>query len=361
VAALDDLIFSVAIFAFGLSLMAFVRAFKTTLPRISSRLPRRVLIFMIPLIAFIIILFVIEKFDISTTVLIGTGLMVMTPLALTAAGECINEKAGVVNIGLEGMLLITALAGAYGARYFNSWAGGLFLGTLIGTIIGFLFAVICVYGRAHQVIAGIGINILAAGLVPYLLMAIWAFPGIHVLPNELKMPLLSTPLGLLSPIVFVAVGVAIAAHFILHRTLWGLRVIAAGEKPEAVDVAGVSVNRIRLITCVLGGTLCGLAGAFMSVAWFGAVTKEMVAGRGFIALACVVFAGLEPLLALAGAFIFGFAEGLAYTIMVTPGVKAVIPVEFIHMIPYITTLVVVTAVIGRRGFPQASGKPYIRE
>jgi simple sugar transport system permease protein len=141
----------------------------------------------------------------------------------------------------------------------------------------------------------------------------------------------------------------------------GFRIKAAGESPEAVDVAGVRIDLIRIFTSTIGGALCGLGGAFMPLGWFGSITKEMTAGKGFIALACVVFSGLEPLLALAAAFIFGFAGGFAYAVAITPGVKEVIPFYFVNMIPYIITLLVVAIVIGRRRFPSAIGRPYTRE
>jgi len=232
----------------------------------------------------------------------------------------------------------------------------------MGALIGFIFGIISVYGRANQIVAGMGINILGGGLLAYLLMAVWAFPGIHLVRKELWVLTVSTPLGRLSPIIFVGIIAAIIAHILLHKTLFGLRIRAAGEKPEAVDVAGVRVDRIRIFTCTLGAALCGLGGAFLALGWFGGIVKEISAGRGFIALAIVVFAGLEPLIALAGAFIFGFTEGLAFTVMVMPEVKAIpfIP-YFLRMLPYIIPLVVVIVVIGRRAFPRAIGKPYIRE
>ncbi|HDN80939.1 MAG TPA: ABC transporter permease, partial [Chloroflexi bacterium] len=234
-------------------------------------------------------------------------------------------------------------------------------GAFVGAIIGFLFGIISVYGKADQVVAGMGINIFALGFVPFLLMAIWAFPGIHLFPRELMVRPLYTPIGRVSPVTILAIIIVILAHILLHKTVLGFRIKAAGERPEAADVAGIRVDLIRIFTATLGGALCGLGGAFMPLAWFGGVVKEISAGRGFIALACVVFAGLEPLLALAASFIFGFAEGFAYAVAVTPGVKEVIPFYFVNMIPYITTLVVVALVIGQRRFPAASGQPYTRE
>jgi len=293
--------------------------------------------------------------------LLEATLLAMTPLALTAIGECINEQAGVVNIGLEGILLITAVVGVYGAEVFGSGSAGLLVGVLAGAFIGFLFGVISTYGKADQVIAGTGINLFAYGFVPFLLVALWAFPGIHVFPKELKLQPLRTPVISISYVTIITVIIAIVSHFLLHKTTFGLRIKAAGEKPEAVDVAGLNVDHIRIIASTFGGALTGLAGAFLPLAWFGTLVKEISAGRGFIALACVVVAGLEPLLAIAAAFIFGFAEGFAYSVGVTPGVKEKIPFYFVHMIPYITTIIVVAVAIGEKRFPKALGKPYRRE
>jgi len=297
--------------------------------------------------------------------LLETTLIAMTPLTLAATGECINEKAGVINIGIEGIFLIAALSGVYWAEIFQSGVLGLVFGSLTGALIGFFLGVMSVYGKADQIIAGMGINLLAIGLVPFLLMAIWAFPGIHIFPRELMVPRvrLDTPQGLfsMSPVTLLAIGAAILAYVLLHRTLLGLRIRAVGERPEAVDVAGVSVARVRILTSTLGGALAGLGGAFMPLGWFGGLTKEMSAGRGYIALAAVVFAGLNPLLALAGAFLFGFSEALAFTIVVTPGIKDLVPFYFVQMTPYLVTIVALVLVLGGRRFPRAIGRPYRRE
>lgn len=322
---------------------------------------RRLFWFLAGIIFVIIFIYGIYKFGFSPKSLLETTLLSMTPLALTAVGECINEKAGVVNIGLEGILLITSVTGVFGAELFNSGVSGLIFGALTGAIIGLIFGVVSVYARADQVVAGMGINIFALGFVPYLLMSIWAFPGIHIFPKRLKIRPLFTPFGQLNYVSIAAIIIAILAHILLNKTVLGFRIKAAGEKPEAVDVAGIRIDWIRIFTSTLGGALCGLGGAFMPLAWFGGVTKEISAGRGFIALACVVFSGLEPLLALLAALIFGFAGGFAYSVAVTPGIKEIIPFYFINMIPYITTLLVVAIAIGRRRFPSASGRPYTRE
>ncbi len=332
------------------------------LSSIKGRAPRaRIVWLFVGVILFTILIYALEVFDLSPVSLLESGLLAMTPLALTAVGECINEKSGVVNIGLEGMLLISSVTGVYGAEYFGNAILGLLVGALTGAFIGFVFGAVSVYGKADQVVAGMGINIFALGFVQYLLMSIWGFPGIHLVQRKLKIRPLYTPIGQLSIVTIFAIIAAALAHIFLYKTVLGFRIRATGESPEAVDVAGVRVDRVRILSSTLGGALCGLGGAFLPLAWFGAVVKEISAGRGFIALACVVFAGLEPLLALTAAFIFGFAEGFSFAVAVTPGVKEIVPFYFVNMIPYITTLVIVTIAIGRKRFPKASGVPYRRE
>jgi ABC-type uncharacterized transport system permease subunit len=303
----------------------------------------------------------LERVGLPPVSLLETGLLAMTPLALAAVGECLNEKAGLVNIGLEAIFMVTATVGVWFAEVGRSGTVGLLAGAAGGALLGFGLGAVSVYGKADQVIAGMGLNVFALGFVPFLLISLWAFPGIHVFPNELMVPRIRTPVGQLSPVTLAAVLVALAAHLLLHRTVLGFRIQAVGERPEAVDVAGLRVDRLRLLTATVGGALAGLGGAFLPLGWFGALVKEISAGRGFIALACVVFAGLEPLLALGAALLFGLADGFASAVAVTPGVKERVPFYFVSMIPYVVTLAVVAAVIGRRRFPSTVGRPYARE
>lgn len=303
----------------------------------------------------------LERAGLPPVSLLETGLLAMTPLALAAVGECLNEKAGLVNIGLEAIFMVSATVAVWFAEVGRSGYTGLLGGAAVGALLGLGLGAVSVYGRADQIIAGMGLNVFALGFVPFLLISLWAFPGIHVFPNELMVPRVSTPVGQVSPVTLAAVALAVLAHLLLHRTVLGFRIRAVGEKPEAVDVAGLRVDRLRLLTATVGGALAGLGGAFLPLGWFGALVKEISAGRGFIALACVVFAGLEPLLALAAALLFGLADGFASAVAVTPGVKERVPFYFVAMIPYALTLGVVAAVIGRRRFPSTVGRPYARE
>ena len=288
------------------------------------------------------------------------SLHAMVPITLAAIGETIEESAGLFNIGLEGMLLISALTGALGAEYTGSAVGGLLVGLSTGALLGLVFGVINTYWKGDQLITGVGINLFALGFVAFMLVNLGA-PGFHTVPRDVQIKLIPLGVGALSPLVLVTVVMAFVVYWLLHRTQLGIRIKAVGENPAAADVAGISVNAVRLGTAIAAGALVGLAGAYLSVDWFGAVTKEVSAGRGFIALATVVFSGLNPLLALVGGFIFGFFDGFATWVATYPKIKEIIPWQFVAMAPYIVTLLVVAGVIGRVRFPKALGTPYFRE
>ena len=288
------------------------------------------------------------------------SLHAMVPITLAAIGETIEESAGLFNIGLEGILLFGALAGALGAQASGSALIGLFTGMGVGALIGLVFGTISTSLRGSQLISGVGINLLALGFVA-LMLSVMGAPGFHSVAREVQVPLIPLGIGNLSPLVPITVIVAIGVWWLLRRTQLGIWIRAVGENPAAADVAGIRVNRVRLGAAVAAGVLAGLAGAYLSIDWFGAVTKEITAGRGFIALAIVVFSGLNPLLALLGGFIFGFFDGLATWVATYPGIKDIIPWQFVAMTPYVVTLAVVAGMIGRVRFPSALGVPYMRE
>jgi simple sugar transport system permease protein len=225
--------------------------------------------------------------------LLRISLHAMVPITLTAVGEIIGETAGLFNIGLEGALLLSAFAGAIGAE-FGGPLFGLLVGMVVGSCLGLLFSVINTYWKGTQMITGIGINLFAVGIVAFGLIKLGA-PGFHDVPKVSELAKLQTPIGAVSPMIFVALIVPFIAYWFLKRTRAGLILKAVGEAPEAADVAGLNINLIRLLATTFGGALAGLGGAYMSVCWIGSVTKDISAGRGFIALATVVFSGLNPL------------------------------------------------------------------
>jgi simple sugar transport system permease protein len=226
--------------------------------------------------------------------------------------------------------------------------------------MGLVFGWVCTYFKGIQLIAGVGINLFAAGLVTFWLIHL-GVPGHHAVAAESQMVNISTPYGDFSPMIFVAITLPVLIYILLFRTKLGLKIRAVGENPQAADVAGIKIHLLRLLSTAAGASLAGLAGAYISIDWLGSVTKEISAGRGFIALATVVFSGLNPLLALLGGFIFGFFENLAVWVATMPAVQKVIPWQFVAMAPYAVTLLVVTGVIGRARFPAAMGIPYERE
>ncbi len=296
--------------------------------------------------------------DYIAGILLGS-LHAMVPITLTASGEVVGESAGLFNIGLEGIILVSAMTGALGAEA-GGPAVGLVVGLATGFAIGLIFGWVCTYFNGVQLIAGVGINLFAAGLVAFWLIHL-GVPGHHAVAAEHQLANIATPYGDLSPMILVAIALPVFIYLLLFRTKLGLKIRAVGENPQAADVAGIKIHLTRLLATAAGASLAGLAGAYISIDWLGSVTKEISAGRGFIALATVVFSGLNPLLVLLGGFIFGFFDNLAVWVSTMPAVQKVIPWQFIAMAPYAVTLLVVAGVIGRAKFPAAIGMPYQRE
>jgi len=282
----------------------------------------------------------------------------MTPIALTAVGEVIAEKSGVVNIGLEGILLISAWTSVYASLYWGGWPAGYLVGLLTGLLLGLLHAAIAVYARGDQIIAGIGLNIAAAGGTTLATRAVWG--NYAQSPRVPQMPPSVTIMGQrVSIMVFAAVIIAFLAWWLLEKTRMGLKIKAVGDDPRAADALGISVEKTRLLATVLGGGLAGLAGAYMSIDYLGSFVKLMSAGRGFIALAAVAFSGWDPLGALLGSIIFGFGDALGRYYSITSGATA--NAYLYYTIPYILTLLAVAATAWRAKMPRALGQPYKRE
>ncbi|AIU70428.1 ABC transporter permease [Thermococcus eurythermalis] len=296
------------------------------------------------------------------SLLLGS-LAAMVPIALTSIGAVISERAGVVNIGYEGILMFSAFFGAMFAELAgNGWVG-LLGGALVGMLLGALHGILTVYLKGDHVIPGIGLNLLAAGAVAFGIFAYWGTAGQHQVPSNVQIePLWMDAFGnSLSPMVPITIVIAIIAWWVLFKTPFGLRIRAVGENPEAADALGINVELYRFTAVLIASALAGIAGAYLSVDWLGTVTKTISAGRGFIALANMVFSGWNPLVALGGAFLFGFFDNLAIYIQNNPWLAGTIPWQFIATLPYVVTLVVVAGIIGKARPPKADGKPYKRE
>lgn len=310
---------------------------------------------------------------IDIVILLLLSSQAMVPIALTAIGEVFAEKSGVVNIGLEGILLLSAFGAVVGGEFFVDLSNGngfmltlapwlgMLSGVLMGLFIGLIHGLIGIYWKGDQIVSGVGINIFALGVVGFGIPAIWNVKGQHQVDSLAVFQGLQTSWGKFSYVIPVVLLAAVFTYWMMHKTAFGLRVKAVGENPEAADIAGISVNKTRLLAVLYGSALGGLAGAYMSLDWTTSITKNLPAGRGFIALATVVFSKLNPLLALLGAAVFGFFDVLSTWISTIPAINQVVPFYFVRMIPYVATLIVVAGAIGRARFPKATAQPYRRE
>ncbi len=298
------------------------------------------------------------ELDIVMSILIQST-WAMMPILLASLGEILTERSGVVNIGLEGIMLLSALFAVYVAdTTLNPWLG-VATAIAVGALIGLIHGVIAVYLKGDQIISGLGINTFAAGFVAYAIDVFWHVRGYYTPKPEAKVPKIP---GLeISPLFIASIVVAALLFILLYKTRTGLAIRACGENPEAADVVGVNVELVRLLSTVAGSALTGLAGAVLSIDWLAAITKQLPAGRGFIALAIVNFANWNPLYALLGSAIFGalwtateYMKNLAY-------ITRVIPIPLLNTVPYIATLAVVAGVIGKSRPPRSVGVPYRRE
>jgi ABC-type uncharacterized transport system permease subunit len=288
-----------------------------------------------------------------------------TPLIFAALGGMFSERSGVVNIGLEGLMLISAFAGVVGASFTGSALVGLGFGLAAGLIFALIHALMCITFEADQIISGTAIILLALGGTGFLMVQIFGsggtsprVPGFKEVPIPLlsDIPLIGPALFNQSLLVYLMYALIPITWFVVFRTPFGLRLRATGEVPEAVDTAGVSVARMRYYGVALSGLLAACGGVYLSMGILSAFTEGMTGGRGFIALAALIFGRWNPIGAAGAALLFGF--GLAVTYQVP---QEVIPLEFIQMLPYVLTIVALAVFGGRAIAPAAIGKPYRKE
>ena len=283
---------------------------------------------------------------ILTVAFLLSALRLATPLLLAALGGLYSERSGVINIALEALLL----AGAFTAATVTHYSGNPWLGLLAaiaaGVAVSLVHAVVCIRFRADQVVTGTALNIVFLGLPQLLAGALFASTGATPqLPKEQLLPL---------PPMLLAFALVPLSWYVLDRTRFGLRVRAVGENPEAADTAGVDVARVRYLGVLLSGALAAVGGAYLSIGQASLFTRNMSAGRGFIALAALIFGNWRPVPTMLACLLFGAAEALSIQMQ---GVSRV-PVQFIQMIPYVLTLVVLAGFIGRSRPPRALGIPY---
>lgn len=293
---------------------------------------------------------------------IGITLMYSTPLIFGALGGVISERAGVVNIGIEGMMTIGALAGA-GVSYLT---GSAWLGFLCAGLAGGLFACLHAFAgvtlKADQNVSGIALNLLGPGIAVFLARVIWdgatQSPTVNTLPKlfgeNAFQGTIWTNLNVDITVV-IALAATIIMWFVLYKTKWGLRIRACGEHPAAADTLGINVDRTRFICVIISGVLAGFGGASITLAIMSQFTQTAVAGQGFIALAAVIFGKWTPQGAYLACLLFGMSRALV--VMLGGGVVP-IPSQLLACLPYVITLIVLILFVGKSVSPKADGVPY---
>jgi ABC-type uncharacterized transport system permease subunit len=281
--------------------------------------------------------------------LIASTIRLSTPLILAALGGLYSERCGVINIALEGMMLAGAFTAAVVTVFtHNPWVG-LLAAVIAGAMVAALHAVATINYRADQVVSGAAINILFLGVPALLSGALFESTGATPqLPLDRTLP--DAP-------VYLAFVLAAVTAYVIYRTRFGLRLRAVGENPEAALAAGVSVSRTRYAGVLISGALAALGGAYLSIGQSSLFTRNMTAGRGFIALAALIFGKWDPVGTLVACLFFGFAEAVADRMQG----NVYVPNQFIQMIPYVLTMVVLAGWIGRATPPKALGTPYVKE
>jgi general nucleoside transport system permease protein len=312
------------------------------------------------------------KGDIFNAALIAASLRAATPLAFAAIGGIFSERSGVVNIGLEGMMLTGAFFGIAVVGWTGQWELGIFAAMLGGGVLALIHAFFSIHLRADQIVSGTAINFIALGMTGYLFRSIYGTRGTPEL--EERIPTVSVPglrdipfvgevIGDMSLMIWMAILLVIVAYIVLFKTPIGLRIRSVGEHPRAADTVGISVFGVRYGAVVFSGMLAALGGAYLSFGFGGAFNENMTIGKGFIGLAAMIAGNWRPFPAFVICLLFGFSEGLARRLQ-AQGEALPTPldsVNFLQILPYVITLIALVGIIGRSRPPAAVGRPYIKQ
>lgn len=303
--------------------------------------------------------------------ILSASLQLATPILLGALSGVLCERAGVINIAIEGMMLGAAFTSVLVANWTGNIMFGLLAALAVGALLAAWHAVLSIQFKVGQIISGTVINIFATGLTNFLNQRVMqenqalnnqvTFPVIsQIFPELGKIPILGPLLFDQSPIVWAALILLVVIQVALFRTRWGLRTRAVGEHPRAADTLGVDVFRVRYVNVILGGIVAGLGGAYFTLGSVGRFDKLMTNGRGFIALAAMIFGNWTPIGSFASSLIFGFADALQVKLQILIG-QVNVPSEFLLMLPYIVTMVALAGVVGRVNPPAADGQAYEKQ
>lgn len=292
--------------------------------------------------------------------LIPITIRLTIPIALTAIGATFSERSGIINIGLEGMMLVGAFSGVVGVHLTGQPLMGIVFALVSGLLVGLLFAVLAVTYRANQVVCGVGLNILALGFTTVMIKVIWGKEGISgsvealpsiTVPLLHKIPVLGDLFAEQSIYFFILLFVIVGAWVLMFKTKVGLRLRAIGDHPQAARTAGINVTLYRYIFVVLSSILASLGGSYLSLEQTHAFVNDMVAGRGYMAMAANIFGGWHPLGSVGASMIFAFAQAVRFQLT-----HFNIPNQFIQMIPYVITLLALIALRRKSKAPEALGE-----
>ena len=302
----------------------------------------------------------------SLTGMLQATVVRAVPIALAAMAGILCERVAVINIGIEGMLLAGAFAGALFGSIFGNFFG-LILAVLVGGFFGFILAALVVTFRVDQIIAGVAINIFVLGITSFLTSHLLkSNPELNDAPvfKSINLPVLSD-IPVLGPVLFkqnifvyFSIFIVIISAYYLFKTAYGLRARAVGEHPKAAETLGISVLKTRFHHVIMGGMIAGFGGAWFTLGSVGRFDEGMTGGRGFIGLAAMIFGRWHPVGALFAALIFGFADSLQQKLAI---LRTPIPSEFLAMAPYLVTIIVVAGIVGNAKPPQAIGQAYVKE
>lgn len=297
--------------------------------------------------------------------MLSSTLVRATPIALAALCGVISERSAVINIGVEGIMLISALIAVIAATVSQNLYIGLICAVLAGGLVAALHAFLVIHFKVDQTVSSVAINIFGIGITSFIssrylqsagdtLNNSGTFPIITV-PILSKIPILGPMLFENNIIIYLMVLCVIVMHVTLFYTPWGLRTRAVGEHPKAADTLGINVYLVRYVNVIIGGLIAGLGGAYFTLGSVGRFDEAMTAGKGFIGLAAMIFGKWNPFGAFSSSLIFGFADSLQVKLQI---LRVPIPSEFLLMAPYIVTMIILTGVVGRAIPPAADGQPY---
>jgi general nucleoside transport system permease protein len=304
--------------------------------------------------------------QVFTASLIASMLVFATPLTFAAIGGMFSERSGVVNIGLEGMMLMGAFWGIWGADKSGSWVWGVLIGMAAGGLLALVHAFFSIHLRADQIVGGTAVNFLALGITGYFFVQLYHGENIPTgvsqipdvkLASESSDSFFANSFGHLNLMIWVAILLVPLSYVVMFKTPIGLRIRACGEHPRAAETVGINVYLVRYGSVVLSGVLAAMGGAFLTVGYLNTFNENVTAGRGFIALAALIFGNWRPFGAFGAALLFGFSTALAFRL----DVYSENATTLFQALPYVLTLIAVAGVIGRTIPPAAVGRPYKKQ